>query len=496
MEKLKEEKIKQEKMRQEKLKQEKLRQEKLREERLKQEKLKEFKLKEERLKQEKIMKENERHNRSESIKQRFKAHTGRYTYKKNIDEDINKYRKNGNYNKEDENISKREIVHKNSKTKTVHTSKYTKMPVQNNISSLSYNRNYSYQNIKNSNSTKNSNNKIIEFKYLNNNKKNSTDKNNTSYTIKTTKTTTIASNIINDKNKINTYKRRNDRNQLENNKYISNKSNYSTQNPKPYLNTSTNSTTNKIISLLKVQKNTSNLNYPIINKTVESNNNKKYSTEKYKKEIIKTENIGDDPIENRVKKDVSKYDKYLVSVKSAKKVYPENRKNMYEKMNEYNNREEELYKRRKREEENNVYEVPEKKYEEIISTVTMKKKNLGDNYKFHESKNLHHPNLTSFTRHRRINQRTIYGNEAHETREVKTYKIRPQYNEYEENSKHKIETNKMPYTQRDYNLREEYYDQGNYVDDGEDQGLRGEDYGDYENEVEEKYIEEEEAYYH
>jgi hypothetical protein len=432
----------------------------MKEEKLKQEKLKEEKLRQEKLKQEKIKKESIRNERSESIKERFKAHTGKYTYKENIEEDINKYRNNANYNNEKGNISRREIVHKNSKTKTEKVSKLTKAPIQKNISSLSYNRNYSYQNINNSNSTKNKNNtnKILDFKYLNNNKKNSTDKFNTSYTAKTIKTTTTTS-IISDKGKTNSYNRRNDKSGHEDNKYISSKTNYSTKNYKPNLsmnkNTNTNSTTNEIISLLKIQKNTSKINYPIIHEKPE----------------------------NKVQKKIS-------NAKSATNVFHKNRR---EYDNEYYNREEELYERRKRGEgNNNIYQLPEKNVEEIISTVTMKKKNLGDNYKFHESKNLRQPNLTSFTKHRRINQRTIYGNEAHETREVKTYKIRPQYNEYENNTQKYIEYNKMPYEERGYVRNEDNYDQRNYVDDSEGQELEGE----YEDDVEEKYIEEEEAYYH
>ena len=459
--KLKQEKINQEKLRQEKLRQEQLRQLKMKEEKVKQEKYKEEKLRQEKLKQEKIKKENITNERSESIKERFKVHSGKYTYKENIEEDINKYRNNGNYNNEKGNISRKEIVHKNSKTKTEKVSKLTKVPIQNNISNLSYNRNYSYQNIKNSNSTKNKNNtnKILEFKYLNNNKKNYTDKYNTSYTAKTTKTTT---SIISDKGKINSYNRRNDKSAHEDKKYISSKTNYSTKNYKPNLsintNTNTNSTTNEIISLLKIQKNTSKINYPIIHEKPE----------------------------NKVQKKIS-------NAKSAINVFHKNRR---EYDNEYYNRQEELYERRQRgEANNNIYKLPEKNIEEIISTVTMKKKNLGDNYKFHESKNLRQPNLTSFTRHRRINQRTIYGNEAHETREVKTYKIRPQYNEYENNIQNYIEYNKMPYEERGYVGDEDNYEQRNYVDDGEGQELEG-DEGEYEDDVEEKYIEEEEAYYH
>ena len=461
--KLKQEKIRQEKLKQEKINQEKIKQEKLRQEQLRQQKLKEEKLRQEKLKQEKIKKENIRNERSESIKERFKAHTGKYTYKQNIEEDINKYRNNTNYNNEKGNISKREIIHKNSKTKTEKVSKLTKFPIQNNISSLSYNRNYSYQNIKNSNSTKNNNNtnKVLEFKYLNNNKKNSKDQYNTSYTAKTTKTTTTTS-IISDKGKTNSYNRRNDKSANEDKKYISSKTNYTTKNYKPNLsintNTNTNSTTNEIISLLKIQKNSSKINYP---------------------------NINEKP-ENKVKKKIS-------NAKSAINVFHKNRR---EYDNEYYNREEELYERRQRgEANNNIYQLPEKNVEEIISTVTMKKKNLGDNYKFHESKNLHQPNLTSFTRHRRINQRTIYGNETHETREVKTYKVRPQYNEYENNTQKYIEYNKMPYEERGYARDEVNYGQRNYGDDGEEQEFEG-DEGEYEDDVEEKYIEEEEAYYH
>ena len=92
---------------------------------------------------------------------------------------------------------------------------------------------------------------------------------------------------------------------------------------------------------------------------------------------------------------------------------------------------------------------------------------------------LNKPNISSFTKHRRRTERTIFGNEEHETREVKTYKLRPQLNEYGQI----IGTSKIPY------------------EEGEEEYIEGEEEYNVEGEGEEQEGEEneedmeEEAYY-
>ena len=155
---------------------------------------------------------------------------------------------------------------------------------------------------------------------------------------------------------------------------------------------------------------------------------------------------------------------------------------------------EEIEEKREEWEDNNEYEIPEKEVQEIISTVTRKTRNLGDNYKYHKSKNLKKPNVISFTSQRKRTQRTIFGNEEHESREVKRYKIRTDNDEYMgEKPQIAEETNYIPYEEKeDYN-DDEYYEQANYNYNRE--GDRQEQEGDYLNEEERYEQEEEEAYY-
>ena len=128
----KEEESKKEKIKKDQIKQEELRQKKIREEKIRQEKIKQQeKLKQERIKQQEKIKDKSKQKsetykkivintqtsnaRSDSITKRFKAHSGKYTYKDNIDEEIDQYRNNTNYNKEQKNTARKEIIYKNTK---------------------------------------------------------------------------------------------------------------------------------------------------------------------------------------------------------------------------------------------------------------------------------------------------------------------------------------------------------------------------------------------
>ena len=202
-----------------------------------------------------------------------------------------------------------------------------------------------------------------------------------------------------------------------------------------------NSKRNKIISLLNVQEKTASLNYPNQNKKVNTYG-ENFDERKYKREYVNVKDVDDGRIENHIETGISKDGQYLISVSSARKIQFYEGKEENEENEEY---EEEV------DDNNNIYEVPEKKVEEIISTVTTKRKNLGDNYKFYESKHLYKPNITSFTKHRRRTERTIYGNEEHEKREVKTYNIRGDTNVYQ-----------------DQNVIEKYEKGGEYIPEDED----------------------------
>ena len=74
------------------------------------------------------------------------------------------------------------------------------------------------------------------------------------------------------------------------------------------------------------------------------------------------------------------------------------------------------------------------------------------------------PNISSFTKHRRRTERTIFGNEEHETREVKTYKLRPKLNEYGQI----IGTNKIPYDEEGEEEEEEYNDEVEEEQEGDE----------------------------
>jgi hypothetical protein len=447
---LRQQRMKEERLREEEeLKLEQLKNERIREERIKREKerMRLEKLKQERLKH---VRENNYKNESKLI---FKINSGGYKYKNSILEDIDNYRNNDDFDKDKDNIRRHEIIHKNRQVK-----KYNKMPMGN----------YSSQN-------DNYNNKVYEYKYLKRIKNNTNNAHNTSRGGKINKTITT-----------NSY-RRNNISMNNDDKTISKKSieyarNYDS-NFRPKHN-------NKIVSLLKVQQKTASLNFPHKNKKVDTYG-ENFDEEKYKREYINIENVDDGKIENHIETGLSKDGQYLISVTSAKKIYDENAndrdRDMYERIEEIEERKEER-------EDNNEYEVPEKEVQEIISTVTTKTRNLGDNYKYHESKNLKKPNVISFTSQRKRTQRTIYGNEEHESREVKRYKLKPDTNEYMGKKQQIVEeTNYIPYEEKeDYN-DDEYYEQENYNYNRE--GDKQEQEGDYLNEEECYEQEEEEAYY-
>ena len=309
----------------------------------------------------------------------------KYAYKKNIKEDIDYYRNNDNYDREDDNIRRHEIYHKNSREKVT---KYNKVPYMND-----YKKNYSSSNIQRT--TKNKiNNRVYDYKYNNRNK-------------------------------------------------------YDTKNIPP----------NKLKSLIKVEEKTASLSFKNPQKKVNTYG-ENFDAEKYRREYVNVENVDDGRIENHIETSLSKDGQYLISVTSATKVYDENRNGNEEDNDEYERNEE------VEEEEENIEEIPEKNVEEIVSTVTTKKKNLGDNYKYYESKDLRRPNLTSFTAHKRRGERTIYGNEEYETKEIKRYRIGPDGKEedveYIQNEDADDYEQQQDYDNNNNYREGQYYDDGNY----------------------------------
>ena len=447
-EKIRQEKIRQEKIRIERIKQEnmkrqqqlmkekpknniikieELRQIKIREERIRQEKIKRDKIaqqekinkeiiKQERLRKEKLIQEKSKNKskpkteaykkivinteavskaRSDSVKKKFKAHSGRYTYKDNINDEIQHYRNNSNYNKEQNNIGRKETVYKNKITKKETTKSYSKLPIKINInatSTSSYSRNHSSKNLKT----------ITDYSVKN---KNNEEKNKKeSYQVKSNKTT-IISNTIRGEGRKNSYRSNNTTINLDKNKntqkstsnytktsYVSNTSYSNMSKINNYPDKRSN---NYKRSMVKVAEKTASLNYP--NPHIKVNTyGPNYTGEQYHRDYVNIESVNNGKIENHIHTGISKDGQYLISMTSSQKI----------------------------QDDNQVYELPEKDVEEIVSTVRERKKNLGDNYAFYESKHLQKPDNTSYTIHKRFGERTIFGKEKYETKKVRHYKIK------------------------------------------------------------------------
>ena len=403
--KIREEKIRQERIRQEQIKKDKIKQqEKINQDRIRQEKIRQERLKQEEKAKNKSKPKAETYKkivintevvstaRSDSVKKQFKAHSGRYKYKENITEDINKYRNNSNL-KEPNNIAKKETVYKNKKINKETNKSYSRLPIKININTTtkSYSRNQSSKNLKT----------ITDYSVKN---KTNIDKNQTqNYRIKTNKTTiTTTSNNIGGEGRKNSYRSNNTSINTEKNKNIKNyTSNYTKKSYTSYSNFNNKNTypdrtnNNYKRSMIKVAEKTASLNYPNPHIKVDTYGSK-YTGEQYHRDYINIENKKYGKIANHIHTGISKDGQYLISMTSAQKI-PD---------------------------ENVIYEPPEKEVEEIVSTVREKKKNLGDNYAFYESKHLQKPDNSSYTIHKRFGERTIYGKEKYETKKVRHYKIK------------------------------------------------------------------------
>ncbi len=415
--KIREERIRQEKIRQDKIRQEKIKQEQIKKDKIKQqEKITQDKIRQEKIRQERIKQEEKSKNkskpktetykkivvntevvstaRSDSVKKQFKAHSGRYKYKENIDQDIQNYRNNSNL-KEPNNIAKKETVYKNKKIKKETNKSYSKLPIKININTTtkSYSRNQSSKNLKTT----------TDYSVKN---KINTDKLKTeNYRIKTNKTTitSTTSNNIRGEGRKNSYRSNNTSINTDKNKNSKNytSTNYTKKSYASYSNVNKNSypdrtNNNYKRSMVKVAEKTASLNYPNPHIKVDTYGSK-YTGEQYHRDFINIENKTYGKIANHIHTGLSKDGQYLISMTSAQKIPDENA--IYDQQQE-------------------------KDVEEIVSTVHEKKKNLGDNYAFYESKHLQKPDNSSYTIHKRFGERTIFGKEKYETKKVRHYKIK------------------------------------------------------------------------
>ena len=379
-ENMKREKIRQE---QQRIKEEKLREAKMREEKEKEEELE--KLKMEILKKENLKKEGIRND----YKRNFKVNTGRYKYKANIIEDIENYRNNTNFNRDRDNVKRMEIIHKNIKKTD------NKIPIGN-TEKTNNKTVYEYKSTK----VDNINNNNISY--------------NTSYKSKINKTISTTNTYRKNKNKNYSFHEKTD---------LIKKSN-------DFIHEYGSNSNQKLKSLLKVRQKTADLNFPGQYRNVDTYG-ENFDAGKYKREYINVKNVEDGKIENHIETGLSKDGQYLISVTSEQKISNINKGNQKKgRGRRIIKKKEKIEERNEKMENNYENESPEKEVQEIISTKTTKRKNLGDNYKYYESKHLYRPNITSFTTHRKRTERTVYGNEEHESRKVRTYKIRPKSNIY------------------------------------------------------------------
>ena len=185
--------------------------------------------------------------------------------------------------------------------------------------------------------------------------------------------------------------------------------------------------------------------YSLPNRNIKVNvyDEKYYDPEKYSKNFVETQQIKNGRIEKKTETTLSKDAKYLISVSSQKKIYDNNENNLYGKKEITNENEEE------------IYELPEKNVKEVTTKLHTRPINLGDNYKYYESKHLVNPvqNFYSVTTHKRRGEMEIIGTEQYETKEVRSYQVQPQIKSIQKKEKKVV--------------KEQYGDEG-YYDDNED----------------------------
>ena len=410
-----------------------------------------------------------------SDKYYFRRSIGKYKYKSNISDTdiINSRKNNALYNAK--NVKKLEIVEKNSKPKeNKNISNISKVNISN--ISTKYNKN------DNSSSLSNFSSNIVKnrFDSLNSN----TNYNNLSnLRLNENKTTTKTTTTTTEVNKI-------DINEILNNLRNINTDNNITKEKESY----------KSINIKNINSNIDNNrrekeSYKSINiKDVSTNNDDNIIKEKESyKSII---NIKDIRANNNIKENASKY--LNRNYENNIRIHTYNQGVELEPYNnEYNSQYMNINEQRRDIDNRNIgyYEnkkmskiVKKKKVRQTTPKMKMKKKLLGDNYKYYESKFMLNPNentsINSYTLHQRRNERKIYGNEIYEEKKIikKSNKLKPKKKGYRAKSKKIIKKSvRMPNKtgeEENYIIYNKYYE-GNYCDGEEEEYEENEEGNNY-----------------
>ena len=390
----------------------------------------------------------------------FKTGSGKYKYKDNIsEEDIIDSRKNNN--SESKNTAKIEVVEKHEKkkeTKKLENIGKTSITHTNKTTTSSYNKTDKTDKAA---KTSQNNKATVKTNISNLNNKYNTSNSKVTKTTTEIKTTTTKTNTSNNNN-TNTNTNKGFKNAYKSTNITTN---INLKNTKPNTNSNNNKKTSNITNVSNITKKNYQSNIKVVDAYKEGSN-----LDKYKKEFIKTE----------IKRnDMS--DRHLSNAKSAKKIFDNRNIGLIESK-----------------EIKEIYEM-QKKRKEKTPKMKIKKKLLGDNYRYYESKFMQNPNentnINSYTLHQRRNERVIYGTEEIEVDKMKSYKLR------QEMGKHKIKKKKKCFKKqmRPINREEEnnyvvynkyYQDNYNYT------GGMGEEEYEFENGDEENNYEEEMVMYY
>ena len=353
--------------------------------------------------------------RKEMIKQEFTLHSGRYTYKDNISNDIIQQRKNYNENSKEKNLKRVNIVQSNSQSKSKSkdknkTTTANKIITTNKISSI--------------NKATTTNKTNITNKYNIANKTNTSNKINPANKSNITNKSNIPSKA-NVTNKIN----------------ITNKTNITN---KPNSINKTN-----INNMYKKEEKTKNLNMNITNKiniSANMSNYKRKGNEQNKVQNVKSIN----------KSNVIASNKSYANLKTES--YKKVDMNKYKRGNKNNDEKIDI------KEMNKIFETKIKDVKKRDNTPKVKKINFGDNYRFYERKYLLDPDDSCFTVHHLRSQKVIFEGEDYNMDEkaiINSYKSKPfvRENRYDNQFNYQTYGNNYNYENEDYYIGQEggYY---------------------------------------
>ena len=423
-----------------------------------------------------------------SDKYYFRRSIGKYKYKSNIsDTDIINSRKN-NALYDAKNVKKLDIVEKNSKPKeNKNISNISKVNISN--ISTKYNKN------DNSSSLSNFSSNIVKnrFDSLNSN----TNYNNLSnLRLNENKTTTKTTTTTTEVNKI-------DINEILNNLRNINTDNNITKEKESYKSINIkNINSNNDDNIIKEKESYKSINIKNINSNIDNNRREKESYKSINIKDVSTNNddniikekesyksiinIKDIRANNNIKENASKY--LNRNYENNIRIHTYNQGVELEPYNnEYNSQYMNINEQRRDIDNRNIgyYEnkkmskiVKKKKVRQTTPKMKMKKKLLGDNYKYYESKFMLNPNentsINSYTLHQRRNERKIYGNEFYEEKKIikKSNKLKPKKKGYRAKSKKIIKKSvRMPNKtgeEENYIIYNKYYE-GNYCDGDEEE---------------------------